>query len=103
MIPVMASFDVTSLFTNVPLRETVDYVRKIVTDYNIILPLSMDLLESLILLCTENATFKFNNKIYCQRDGVAMGSPLGPVLADIFLGYIEQFILHKHLVSVPTV
>ena len=28
----------------------------------------------------------------CQIDGVAMGSPLGPVSADIFLGYCESMI-----------
>ena len=29
-------------------------------------------------------------KFYDQIDGVAMGSPLGPVLANLFMGYHEQ-------------
>ena len=42
--------------------------------------LSLTLKESIIL---------FDNKYYSQIDGVAMGSPLGPTLANIFLCYHE--------------
>ena len=34
--------------------------------------------------------FLFNNEIYDQTDGVAMGSPLGPALAILFMGYHEN-------------
>ena len=34
--------------------------------------------------------FIFNEKLYKQINGVAMGSPLGPTLANIFLGYHER-------------
>ena len=43
--------------------------------------LSLTLKESVIL---------FDNKYYSQIDGVAMGSPLGPTLANIFLCYHES-------------
>ena len=32
----------------------------------------------------------FNNQMYKQLDGVAMGSPLGPALANIFVGFHES-------------
>ena len=32
----------------------------------------------------------FEGKFYDQLDGVAMGSPLSPVLANLFMGYHEQ-------------
>ena len=48
--------------------------------------------KSLILLCTHNVQFLFDNKLFFQKDGVAMGSPLGPILADIFMGYVENFL-----------
>ena len=34
--------------------------------------------------------FSFDGKMYKQIDGVAMGSTLGPTLANIFVGYLES-------------
>ena len=44
----------------------------------------------LFLLATLQAHFLFNNKFYNQIDGVPMGSPLAPVLADIFMDFYES-------------
>ena len=49
-----------------------------------------DKLRQLLLLCTKNVQFTFNGQIFRQVDGVAMGSPLGPILADIFLSSLEN-------------
>jgi hypothetical protein len=89
------SFDVTSLFTNVPLVETISQIKIICDHFHIELPIDFDFLQSLILLCTQNIQFSFNQILYFQKDGVAMGSPLGPILADIFLGFIETFHLKQ--------
>ena len=40
---------------------------------------------NLLNLATKESLFTFKNKFYIQRDGVAMGSPLGPIFANIFL------------------
>ena len=37
-----------------------------------------------LLLC--NQLFQFNGQLYQQTDGVAMGSPLGPLMANVFMG-----------------
>ena len=50
-------------------------------------------MKDLLLLCTKNVHFSFNNDIYTQTDGVAMGSPLGPVLAGIFMVELERTVL----------
>ena len=43
----------------------------------------------LMQLATSSVEFSFNNKMHRQIDGVAMGSPLGPALVNIFVGYQE--------------
>ena len=40
-------------------------------------------MRDLPLLCTKNVHSSYNSDIYRQTGDVAMGSPLGPVLADI--------------------
>ena len=89
----MVSFDIASLFTNVPLRETVDIIRKLTSLHDFSFPIPVDELCDLILLCVEHVQFSFNNRLYFQEDGIAMGSPLGPILSNIFIGYLEQFSL----------
>ena len=37
----------------------------------------------------------FNDEIYIQSDGVAMGSPLGPLLANIFMTSLEEEVIPK--------
>ena len=50
-------------------------------------------MKELLILCTKNVHFTFDNVIKVQNDGVAMGSPLGPVLSDIFMIELETSFL----------
>ncbi|VDP87787.1 unnamed protein product [Echinostoma caproni] len=52
------------------------------------IPLSV--LEHLLVLCTTDVYFSFRGRRFRQVDGVAMGSPLGPILADIFMASLEK-------------
>ena len=47
-------------------------------------------MKDLLLLCTKNVHFSYNNKLYSQKDGVPMGSPLGPVIEGIFMVDLER-------------
>ena len=93
----MCSFDVSSLFTNVPLLEIVEFVVKYVRDNFPNFPLNPDLLKDLLLMCTENVQFTFNNELYRQSDGIMMGSCLGPILANIFMAKLEME--HEHIID----
>ena len=42
-------------------------------------------MEILLYICTKHVHFSYSGRIYIQVDRVAMISPLGPVLADIFM------------------
>ena len=50
-------------------------------------------MKELLLLYTKNVHFTFNGQIYIQIDGVAMGSPLAPLLADIFMIELERSLI----------
>ena len=54
------------------------------------LNLSRDQLTELLHAATNNQLFQFNGNLYEQTDGVAMGSPLGPLLAYVFMCSIED-------------
>ena len=94
---VMLSFDVASLFTNIPLIETVTFLCNYIENEHLNIGLSTRDLKELILRCTLSIEFRFNNTMYKQIDGVAMGSPLGPILADIFMSMLETKVLNQHI------
>ena len=87
----MCSFDV-SVYTNIPLQETLQICLDTLYRDNDVAKPSMPekLLKTLLLKATTQVDFSFGEVMYRQVDGVAMGSPLGPVLANIFMGYCES-------------
>ena len=90
----MISFDVKSLFTNVALDETISIiVRKIYDEGKIETDIPRNVMKELLLLCTKHVHLTFNGDIYIQLDGVAMGSPLGPLLANVFMCSLEEAIV----------
>ena len=58
-------------------------------------------MKKLLTLCTKNVHFSFNNEIYVQIDGVAMGSPLGLVIENIFMVELENTLVSKFRGSCP--
>ena len=53
-------------------------------------PFPKDTFREMMLIATRGVEFSFNNQMYKQLDGVAMGSPLGPALANIFVSFHER-------------
>ena len=87
----MASLDVDSLFTNIPLDETIDIcIDSLYKDDENSPKIPKDVFHNLLTVATKELFFMFNNKLYKQIDGVAMGSPLGPALANIFMYSFEN-------------
>ena len=50
-------------------------------------------MRDLLLLCTKNIHFSYNVDIYTHAEGVAMGSPLWPLLAGIVMVELERRML----------
>ena len=91
----MVSFDVSSLFTNVPLQDVLDFLVQKNREGLFQSDVPIDVFVKLIELCVNNNYFAFSNKFYKQTFGVAMGSPFSPVLAKIYMEYFESI----HLTS----
>ena len=93
----MASLDVDALFTNILLDETINICLKKLfkTLDTLVKGISRNNLGNLLNLANKESFFTFSNKFYIQVDGVAMGSPLGPILANIFLSHHEENWLNK--------
>jgi len=85
----MVSFDIVSLFTNVPIGNALEWLSPHVN--NDILDLFQHALTS--------TYFCFDGQYYEQTDGVAMGSPLSPVIANFDMEKFEneaiQLATHK--------
>ena len=87
----MISFDVKSLSTNVSLDRKNDNVLRRTYDKDELETSRRRLeMKELLILWTKNVHFTFDNVIKVQNDGVAMGSPLDPVLPDIFMNELER-------------
>jgi hypothetical protein len=85
----MASFDVTSLFTNIPLDETIEIIADRLFSNAIRFHLTRSEFKQLLNCAVKNCHFLFNGSLYQQVDGVAMGSPLGPLFANIFYPFMK--------------
>ena len=87
---ILVSYDVSSLFTSVPVDETIEIlVRTIGLTKNSLHITKADLVE-LLNLATKNQLFQSEGNLYEQVDGVAMGSPLEPLMANALMCSIEE-------------
>ena len=92
----LASLDVDNLFTNVPVEPAINFILdNVYNNEDKEAPdIPRQMMKSLLLTCCTETPFRHvNGDIYIQRDGVSMGSPLGPTLANYYMCYIENNVL----------
>ena len=99
----LVSYDITSLFTNIPLQETIDIAINLIFNHNPNLNITKKELKKFFLFATSQTRFLFNGKFYNQIDGLAMGSPLAPVLANILMGFCESKRLNEYNLDKPKI
>ena len=92
----MASLDVVSLFTKIPLEDTISVCcDSLFSNDARVNDISRIDFEKLLTAALQNKIFNFKHKIYKQIDGVAMASPLRPTSANAFLFFHEQIWLNE--------
>lgn len=94
---IIVSFDVKSLFTNVPLQEALQVIeQRLSTDVHLRSRtlLSIESIMELLRKCLTTTYFTFEGEYYQQDDGAAMGSPLSPIVANIYMEFFEEMAMN---------
>ena len=91
----MISYDVCNLLTNIPLKETIKLALNLIFEKRPEIRIPRKQLTKLLEFAPSRTHFLFNGNYYNQIDGVALGSPLGPTLANLFMGYHEKIWLEE--------
>ena len=108
----LVSFDVSALFTSIPVSTALDVINRLFTEHiedpeakdkygcsfrRNTIGLEKDEVMSLLKLVLENCVFTFQDRFYKQLHGAAMGSPCSPVVANIYMEYFENMALGPEL------
>ena len=108
----LVSFDVSALFTSIPVPTALDVINRLFTEHiedpeakdkygcsfrRNTIGLEKDEVMSLLKLVLENCVFTFQDRFYKQLHGAAMGSPCSPVVANIYMEYFENMALGPEL------
>ena len=89
-------FDVKSYFINILLEYIIELVLgRIYNKGELVTSITKSEMREMLLLCTKNVQFSYNQDTYIQKDGAAMGYHLGPVLAGIFMENLKRSLVPK--------
>ncbi|VDP97686.1 unnamed protein product [Trichobilharzia regenti] len=89
---IMSGFDVVSLFTSIPMCDSLDIMKYELENNQQLLAkssLSIEVIKCL-KLCLESTYFTLKDKLCCQTNGVAMDSPASPIVANLYIKAIER-------------
>lgn len=75
----MVSFDVVSLYTKLPRNKALKVISNLVYHDTL----------GLIKICLETTFSSYKGDFYEQVHGVAMGSPLSPIVANLYMEWFE--------------
>ena len=88
----ITSYDVSALFTSVPIEAAINIIqRRLELDQGLHSRTTMKVehITSLLEFCLRTTYFKFQGSFYEQISGAAMGSPISPIVANLFMEDFE--------------
>ena len=89
----LTSFDVTALYTSIPVTDALEIIKRIL-EQDTGLPRrstwSSENIQKLLEFCLVNTYFLFNGQFFEQTKGAAMGSPVSPIVANIYMEAFEE-------------
>lgn len=87
------SHDVVSLFTNTPIPKTMEIIKtRLQNDATLAdrTKLKIEAILELLDFVLNTTYFTFRNTVYQQKFGTAMGSPVSPIVANLFMEHLEK-------------
>ena len=92
-----ATFDVESLYSNIPHDLGIEAINFWIEQFPEDLDerFSKDFIIEALSFILENSTFQFNDEFFRQRKGTAMGTKVAPTYAALTIGYLEQKLYSK--------
>ena len=93
---ILVSFDVVSLFTNVPIDESVQVIHQMLKEDDTLEERSVmdaDRIAELLEVCLRSTYFRYHGDFYQQKEGAAMGSPVSAVVANLYMEFFEDLAL----------
>ena len=93
---ILVSFDVSSLFTNVPVGEAVSINRERLREDGTLgdrTSLSQERIADLLEMCLRCTYFSFGGNFYEQKEGAVMGSLVFAVVANLHMEFFEELAL----------
>ena len=89
----LISYDVTALFTSIPVPDDIEAVQlKQSADDTLSerTSLSIDKILELLKFCLDTTYFVYKSQIYKQKRDAAMGSPVSPTIANLYMEVFEE-------------
>ena len=97
----LSSYDMPALFTSVPIDPALNIIKDLLDKDTTLKEKTVMEVGDIILLLEfylKNTYFSFQGQFYEQVEGAAMGSPVSPIVANLYMEYLEQ----KALNTAPT-
>ncbi|VDP99737.1 unnamed protein product [Trichobilharzia regenti] len=85
---IMTRFDVVSIFTGIPIYDSLDIMKYELENNQEVLAKSSLSIEEFIKclkLCLESTYVTFKDKLYYQTNGVAVESPASPIVENLYM------------------
>ena len=92
------SYNVKALFTSVPIQPAIDIIRKLLEEDGELQQrtnMSVNHIISLLEFCLRSTYLTFQGRFYERQEGAAMGSPISPIVANMYMEDFEKKVINS--------
>ncbi|XP_070560185.1 uncharacterized protein [Ptychodera flava] len=89
----LISYDVSALFINIPVDQALHVIKDRLERDNTLsdrCDLSVEQIVELLRLCLNSTYFLYDGQFFQQKQGAAMGSPVSPIVANMYMEHFER-------------